>query len=96
MCSENVVNKDDYKTHLIIKHGVEYDESKILNPLKESIKPIQSKESKEIITRDNQMPTTNIFDAAVKQILDVAEGRSKPIVLDNKVKEIPDEIRMRN
>jgi len=88
-CGEAVVQGDDYKIHLSIAHGVKYTDSETVirkTPTKSINAKITSNKVATSISKKEES-TKNVietFDAQMKQIMDVAEGKVKPMMIKDK------------
>jgi uncharacterized C2H2 Zn-finger protein len=103
LCGEEVVNGDDYKIHVNIAHGVEYDEERILSAsdidthdkiatctsvtLAEESDIAKESDAKS----ENRRSFFDMFDVKIKQIMDLAEGRIEPVSVEDDTVEIFDE-----
>ena len=100
LCGEEVVNGDDYKIHVNIAHGVEYDEERVLSALDidthDKIVTCanvtlanESDIAKESDAKsENRRSFFDMFDVKIKQIMDLAEGRIEPVSVEDDTVEI--------
>ena len=102
LCGEGVVRGDDYKIHLTIAHGVAYDEKMDLSstgadiPTSDNVTPGEENEYEQDEIEDEVIQTSqksflDMFDAKVKQIMDLAEGKVEPESVKDDNVEVLDE-----